>query len=108
MTNDPYNHRAALAMAKELALGKIWSAVVGRLYTGRYAQPWNDPVVEKQHAMLVREFRQRTEDTTSVSMIYGAAEEVIHRAATALRFVSTRGRPRLDSKGTRKCNNVEK
>ncbi len=82
-------------MAKELALGMIWSAVVGRLYTGRYAQPWNDPVVEKQHAMLVREFRQRAEDTRSVSMIYGAAEEVIHRAATgSLQFVSTRGRPR--------------
>lgn len=88
--------RAALAMAKELALGKIWSALTGRLYTGRYEQPWNDPTVEKQHAKLVCEFRQRIGGTKSVARIYEAADEVIHQAAIgSLQFTPVRGRPRL-------------
>lgn len=89
-------NRAALAMAKELALGKIWSALTGRLYTGRYEQPWNDPVVEKEHSRLVREFRERVGETKSVARIYEAADEVIHQAAIgSLQFTPVRGRPRL-------------
>lgn len=97
MTYRRFASRAALVMAKELALGKIWSAVTSRLYQGRYAQPWCDPIVEKQHALLVHEFRRQIGDTKSVVKIYKAVDEVIHRATDgSLRFVSTRGRPRND------------